>query len=242
MTDKQAPCIHCQNAFEGNFCANCGQPKVVRRIDGRYIVSELMRIANFEKGVLFTIKELLLRPGRNVQIFIHSDRQRLVKPIFFIILCSLIYTLAQQLLRFEDGYIDGGGFGESAVNQVFAWIQGNYGYANIIMAVFIALWIKVFFRKYRYNFFEILILLCYVMGMGMLLYTVFGIAESLSGFRILQLGGLLAISYAAWFIGTFFDSKRKLNYLFGLLSYFLGMISSFIGAFLLGLLIDLIIQ
>jgi len=34
------------------------------------------------------------------------------------------------------------------------------------MGIVIAMWSGLFFRKYGYNFYEILILLCFVMGMG----------------------------------------------------------------------------
>lgn len=236
---KQAViCVNCQSQVAGNFCAECGRPKSLSRIDGKYVLSEIIRVINFDKGILFTIKELLIRPGQNIRDFIQKDRNRLVKPVIFLILTSLIYTLAEQILHFEEGYVNAGGFGESATTKIFGWIQQNYGYANILMAVFIALWIKLFFRKYNYNFFEILILLCFVMGMGMLIYTVFGITESLTNLRVLHIGSLLAFVYVAWAIGLFFDKKKKLNYLKGFLSYILGMLTFFVGAAALGILID----
>ncbi len=48
---------------------------------------------NFDKGIFYTIKELLIRPGENIPKFIHNDRNRLVKPLIFVIVCSLIYTI-----------------------------------------------------------------------------------------------------------------------------------------------------
>ena len=60
---------------------------------------------NFDRGILYTVRELLLRPGKTVRQFIQEDRNRLVKPIVFIIVCSLIYSLIQQVVRFEDGYV-----------------------------------------------------------------------------------------------------------------------------------------
>ncbi len=95
-------CEYCQSELTGSFCSNCGHPKILKRIDGKYIISEIGSVLNFDKGILFSIKELLIRPGQNVRNFIHKDRNRLVKPIFFIIICSLIYTIVQQFLHFED--------------------------------------------------------------------------------------------------------------------------------------------
>ena len=233
-------CKNCETEVIQNCCPNCGTPVVLKRINGQYILKEISSVLNFDRGILYTIRELLLRPGKNIQTFVLEDRNRLVKPIIFIIITSLIYTLAQQFLHFEDGYVNAGGFEESATTNIFGWIQKNYGYANIIMAIFIAGWIKVFFRKYEYNFFEILILLCFLMGIGMLIYTVFGLIESITKIQILQIGGMVALVYTSWAIGRFFDKNKKANYLKGFLSYLLGMITFFLAAIILGMGIDLI--
>jgi len=233
-------CKKCKSEIRQNYCSNCGTSVVLKRINGQYILKEISSVLNFDRGILYTIRELLLRPGKNIQTFILEDRNRLVKPIIFIIITSLIYMLAQQFLHFEGGYVNAGGFEESVTTKIFGWIQNNYGYANILMAIFIAGWIKVFFKKYEYNFFEILILLCFVMGIGMLIYTVFGIIESITKMQLLQIGGMIGLIYTSWAIGQFFDKNKKANYLKGFLSYLLGMITFFLGAIILGMGIDLI--
>jgi hypothetical protein len=233
-------CNKCNSDVKQNYCPNCGTPVELKRINGQYILKEIGSVLNFDKGILYTIRELLFRPGKNIQTFIIKDRNRLVKPIIFIIITSLIYMIAQQFLHFEDGYVNAGGFEESAITKIFGWIQSNYGYANILMAIFIAGWIKIFFRKYDYNFFEILILLCFAMGIGMLIYTVFGIIESTTKIRVLHIGGIIGLIYATWAIGQFFDKNKKVNYLKGFLSYLLGMITFFLGAIILGMGIDLV--
>ncbi|PID63074.1 MAG: hypothetical protein CR986_00400 [Ignavibacteriae bacterium] len=235
-------CRKCGAELADDFCSKCGNPKTLKRIDGSYVLSEIVSVLNFDKGIFYTIKELLIRPGKNVHEFIHTDRNRLVKPVIFVIVCSLIYTIAQQFLKFEDGYVNAGGFGDSAVTNIYKWIQNNYGYSNIIMSFFITLWIKLFFKKYHYNFFEIMILLCFVMGIGMLIYTTFGIIESITKVRILQIGGIAGFIYISWAIGQFFNKNKKLNYLKGLAAYLLGMITFYFLAVILGVGIDLISQ
>ncbi|WP_111707613.1 DUF3667 domain-containing protein [Lutibacter citreus] len=233
-------CKKCGAALSDNFCSKCGNPKTLKKINGNYILSEIVSVLNFDKGIFYTIKELLLRPGENIQKFIHNDRNRLVKPIIFVIVCSLIYTIAQQFLKFEDGYVKAGGFGDSAVTIIYEWIQKNYGYANILMAIFITIWIKIFFKKYVYNFFEILILLCFIMGIGMLIYTTFGIIETITKLKILHIGGAIGFFYTAWAIGQFFDKTKKINYLKALVAYFLGMVTFYAIAVILGFGIDFI--
>lgn len=232
-------CKNCSIQFQGEFCIQCGASRQLERISGKYIISEIGKVLNFDKGILFTIKELLIRPDISVKKFIHEDRNRLVKPIIFIIVCSLIYTLAQQIFHFEDGYVNAGGFDEnSAKLYIFKWIQSNYGYSNILMAVFIVLWIKILFRKYDYNFFEILVLLLYLMGTGMLIYTCFGIFESATTFKVLHIGGLIGFIYISWAVGRFFDGNKKISFIKVAIAYFLGFLSFFIVALILGFSID----
>lgn len=234
-------CKNCNAEVLQNFCPNCGTSAKLTRINGPYIIHEIGSVLHFKKGILYSIQQLALRPGQCVNDFIHNDRNRLVKPILFIIITSLVYMIAQNIFHFEDGYVNAGGIKESATTKILSWIQHNYGYANIFMALFIAGWIKIFFRKYSFNFFEILVLLCFVMGIGMLIYTIFGIVESATHLRILNLGGIIGLAYASWAIGQFFDKDKKVNILKGLLSYILGMLTFFLSAMLLGTGISLII-
>ena len=233
-------CTHCKLALqeESNYCAHCGQKQSLSRINGRYIISEIGSVLNFEKGFFYTIRELILRPGKSIQDFINRDRNRMVKPIIFLILCSLIYSLAQQVLRFEDGYINYSIGEESAITTIFNWITSNYGYANTLMAAFIALWIKLFFRKYKYNFYEIIILLCFTMAIGMLAYTLFGVLESLTKLPLLQFGGIIGTLYVPWAVARFFDKSKKRNYVKAFCAYMLGSILFFAIAAAIGFLID----
>lgn len=236
-------CLNCDQKIRGKYCSYCGQPTELPRIDIKYIIQEIGSVLSFKKGILFTIKELLIRPGPNVKTFILEDRNRLVKPIIFVIFCSFIYTILQQLLHFEDEYVRyTDGSIDSVTIAIFQWIQANYGYANILIAVFFAFWIKLLFRKYGYNFFEILILLCFIFGIGMLIYSFFGFMEALTHLRLFQVGGLIGFVYTLWATAQFFDVRKKMNYVKGLLAYILGLVSFAIAATAVGVLADLIMK
>lgn len=235
-------CKNCNTEVNQNYCPNCGHPAILRRIDGHYIYQEIRNVLNFEKGILFTIKELIINPGKNIKDFINENRNRLVKPILFLIVTSLIYTVLNNLIRFEDGYINYSSDEETVTLVIFRWIQGNYGYANIIMAVFIALWTKLFFRKSKFNIFEILILLCFVMGMGMLIYSVFGIIQSLTQYKLMRIAGIVGFVYTTWAIGQFYEKGKAINYVKVFFAYILGMLTFTLTAILIGTLIDLLVK
>ena len=234
-------CKSCTKEVTGEFCSNCGLPIETKRINRQYIVDEISSVINFDKGLLYTIKELFIRPGETVKKFIQGDRKRIVKPIIFLIICSLIYTITQQFLSFEAGFINYNIQDRTdtpIMVKIFDWFSKNYGYANILMAIFITLWVKIFFKKHTYNYYEIYILLCFTMGISILFYALLGVIESIINFPVLQLGLIISLTYSTWAIGQFFDRKKKLNYLKAFLSYIFGIISCLIVFFSIGVGLD----
>jgi len=235
-------CKNCNTEVTQNYCPNCGHPVVLKRIDGQYILQEIRNVLNFDKGILFTIRELVINPGKSIISFLNENRNRLVKPIVFIIVTSLIYTILNSIFHFEDSYIKLSEPKESVTLAIFQWVQGNYGYANIIMAFFIGLWLSIFFRKYKFNFFEILIALCYVMGMGMLIYSFFGVIQGLTHMKSMQVAVTVGFLYTTYAIGHFFDKRKPISYFKAIIAYLLGMITMLLVALIIGIIIDLIIK
>ncbi len=243
-------CKNCSTEIALNYCPNCGQPAKLKRIDGHYIMHEIEHVLHFERGILYTIKELITHPGQNVRKYISDNRSRLVKPIIFIIITSLIYTVVSHFFHIENEYIQYNEIKETGDNEptkttvglIFNWIQAHYGYSNIMIGIFIAGWLKIFFKKYEYNFFEILILLCFVMGISMLIYTVFAILQGIVGGKLMQIGGMISIVYCTWAIGQFFDKKKAGSYAKALASYLLGMLTFMLTGVILGIAIESLIK
>jgi hypothetical protein len=240
-------CSNCGIKLGEKYCSNCGDLLEYKRIDGHYILHEFLHILHFENGFFNTLKELLLRPGQNIKVFITGNRNRLIKPIVFIIITSLIYTVTEHFFHIE-GYIkfdssdDRKVSSMSAVIMIFTWIQNHYGYVNIIIGLFISFWLKIFFKKHNYNFFEILILFCFVMGVGMLLFSVFATFEGLTGLHVMQISSFIFVVYYTWSIGQFFDRKKIFSYVKAFFSYVLGVLTFVFSAFLLGSGIDYFIN
>ena len=233
-------CNNCNLEINQNFCANCGNPTVLKRIDVHYIMHEVEHLIHFERGLFYTIKELIIRPGESIRNYLYKNRIQLVKPVFFIIVTSLLYTFINQYFHIEDGYVAYSEAQQSTAGHIFKWVQDNYGYANIIMGLFITFWIKLFFRKSGYNYFELLVLLCFVMGIGMLIYSVFGILKGLTYFNQMEVGSIIAFIYSAWAIGQFFGKNKFLNYIKSFFAYLLGFLTFTLSALLIGIIIDFI--
>ena len=233
-------CKNCNNEINHNFCSNCGQPSVLKRIDRHYIIHEIEHVLHFDRGILFTIRELFINPGQNIRNYISENRSRLVKPVIFIILSSLIYNLISHSFHIEEEYVNYQGMEKSAFVKILGWFQANYGYMNIMSGTFIAIWLKVFFKKYGYNFFELLIMLCFVLGISMLIFAFFAIIQGVFHIKSLNIAGVIGMIYLTWATGNFFDKKKISNYFKALICYVLGMITFFLFIFAVGITIDVI--
>lgn len=212
---------------------------VLERIDGKYIWHEISSILNFDKGIFYTIKELFIQPGKTVREFLIYDRKRLVKPIIFVIFSSLFFVISQQVFGFQTGTAPDN-IDSEGVKKAYEWVGKNFGILNILLGFFIGFWIRLFFLKSKFNIYEIFVLVFFTIGVGNLIFTIFGIIESVTGFEVNNLAYFAALLYSAWAIGNFFNKKSFWSYFKGLLSYIFGTtMGSFLIVFI-GILIDII--
>ena len=63
-------CGICKIEITGNYCSTCGQPLKLKRIDKHYISHEVFHLLHFEKAFFFTVKELFIRQGNSIRVFI----------------------------------------------------------------------------------------------------------------------------------------------------------------------------
>lgn len=231
-------CKSCNTEISQNYCPQCGRPAKLHRIDGHYILHEIEHLLHFERGILYTLKELIIRPSQSIKHFIDDDRNRLVKPIIFVIITSLIYSFVNAIYHVEVGFIHFKEEKPTAIGAIFKWVEGHYGYANLFFGIFIAAYAKLLFRKYNYNFFEILILMCYVLGVQMLIFSFFTIITVTIKLELMFFAVIISLFYTVWVISHFFDKTQILNYFKALFIYFAGMATASGLLVLVGMLIE----
>lgn len=235
-------CKNCTNKIHGNFCAYCGNAVKLKRIDGHFVLHEIKHVLHFEKGFFFTIRELLLRPGECIREYISENRSRLVKPIIFLIVTSLIYTLAEHFFHIEKGYFKISDDKALTINAISNWVHSHYGYSNVMMGLFIACWLRIFFRKLDVNIFEISILLSFVMGIGMLFLTLAAMLSGTTGFNLMPAFSFISFVYLSWSIGQFFDAKKWSSFIKAGAAYLLGFATFSACTLLVGFGYDAIIR
>ena len=239
-------CENCKDHINESFCSTCGQTVNLKRIDKHYVSHELSHLFHFEKGFFYNVKELLTRPGVTIKEFLTTSRTRHMKPIPFVIITALFFTVVLNVTHAnkvsEAGFI--AQFGKSSyVSIIYTWMLGHHGYANLIEGVFIALSIKLFYRKFKYNIFEILILLCFVIGEGTLLLAIFTLFFGLMEAKVYQvILTIIGLSYSSWALGEFFGGNKIWRYIKALFVSYLGLTLFTIAVVLVGISLDLIMK
>jgi FtsH-binding integral membrane protein len=234
-------CKNCYTEVSQNYCPKCGLPATLKRIDKHYVAHEIIHLLHFEKGILYTVRQLIADPGTTIRQFISEDRSRLVKPVVFIIFTSLIFSLTAHFLHIDRlvSYSDANN--SSTAEKIFKWGDINSGYINIIIGIFIALWAKLFFRKHDYNMYEILILLCFVTGISMIIFSVFAILQGLTHLELMKIAGIFGIVYCSWAMGNFFDKKRPSSYIKSFFAYIFGLVTFSVIVVIIGAIVDSVI-
>ena len=243
-------CKNCNESYIGNYCPNCGQAAKLQRIDRRYIIREIASSFNAERGMLYTVKKILVSPGESIKQYITEDRSRYMKPIMFVIITSLIYTLVSHFFHVDAKEFQRQLEVEAEAEQLVLptldlllnWTIDYSGYMSIIIGLFMAFWVKLFFRKYGYNLFEIFVLFCYISGISTLFFSILFIIQGLTHLNLIYPTSLFAMIYTIWAIGQFFDKRKIGSYVKATLSYGLGILIFSISITMIAIFIDIVLK
>lgn len=236
--------INCNHQIEGEYCPKCGLQLKLKKIDSHYISHELFHLFHLEKGFFFNVKELFIRPAASIREFIFLNRSKHMKPVGFLIFSAILYTFVYNYFKpvainvDTDSYFKG-----STVEIIQNWLQGHFGYNHILKSFFIAGWTWLFFKKHGCNMFEIMTLLCFISGQGMLIVA---LLLPFHSFLNQTANNILLIStslvYPIVVIAQFFDKTKAINYFKALLSYLLCGVTLFFVMVIIGLTIDFVIH
>lgn len=199
----------------------------LKRIDGHYISHEIQHLLHFEKGFLFTVKALLISPGKAIREFLFEDREKYIKPVLFLIFTSVIFTFIAHSLFPKITFFNIDGIvslkGKIRGKEIGKWTDSHIGYAQLFMGICVAFWINFFFKKFKYSIYEILVLVSFVFGEGILILTFLIVpAKLFKSQNLMSIALVIYFIYIIWAIGQFFGEKKIINYIKSILVYFLG--------------------
>jgi hypothetical protein len=162
-------CKNCGTSITSNFCPECGQKAKVERITFSYLLNSLFyNVVQIERGFLFTLKELIIRPAKVISEFIEGKRISYYKPIGYVIIMS---TISAFVVYFIDLYMRS--ITEASVIQierdtfryfvavVASFVSKYQSLFYFVMIPVISFCSWVFFAK-RFNYWENIVLNTYL--------------------------------------------------------------------------------
>lgn len=80
-------CKNCESRFKGNYCPHCRQSSETNRITWHEIGHHFIHaIFHIDKGLPFTINEMLFRPGKTISDYLKGKRAYHFNPFLFLLL------------------------------------------------------------------------------------------------------------------------------------------------------------
>lgn len=102
-------CANCDRVIAGpeqKFCPACGQPTPAHRIDWHFLGHELEHsVLHMDRGIFYSLRELMLRPGHLMRGYLEGRRANQVKPLLLLMIMAATVVLLGKY--FVDGDLVG---------------------------------------------------------------------------------------------------------------------------------------
>ena len=86
-------CLNCATPLTDRYCGHCGQPAATHRLTMGHLLHEIPHsIWHVDKGIFYTLRELLLRPGATVLGYLRGQRARHFAPLSLLLLVTGVAT------------------------------------------------------------------------------------------------------------------------------------------------------
>ncbi len=243
----QITCKNCNQPFSGNFCNNCGQSSDTHKLNLHFVLHDIQHaFFHFDKGVLFTAKELFTRPGNSIREFIEGKRIKHFKPISLVIVLATTYGILRHLFNFsildknEVSKIQGVEY--ESLNE---WISHHYYWIILLSIPMFSIASYLVFRKQGYNFIEHFVLNTYMASQRLILrIAIFPItkyiSESSYNKLFVDVLMLMDIVLIFWSYITFFNNLSRIKvFLYSIYSYLIFLVIFFILLLLSVLIFDI---
>ena len=211
-------CLNCATPLTDRFCAHCGQPAATHRLTMGHFLHEIPHsIWHVDKGILHTLRELLLRPGPTILGYLRGQRARHFAPISLLLLITglasflaiklRIGELAQNMNTSASAELrEAQAHGTESVMHYMGWIY-------VALSPLIAVFVRRALRRTGLNLAEALVAALYVTAAGNLLslftLPLFYWVRSGTSYSVLTFfSSLGAILYQSWAYGQLlFETK-----------------------------------
>ncbi|WP_312923926.1 DUF3667 domain-containing protein [Empedobacter brevis] len=154
----QNKCLNCEQSIQENYCSNCGQITSTHRFSLKHFFLHdfVHGIFHFDKGFIFTIKELFTRPGHSIREYIQGKRVK-----HFNCFTAILLILTIEYFFTKAFPVDKSVFYSSF--EGFYKVYRDYSKFIVFLAIpFFSFFSYLIFRKSNQNYTENLVLNTYL--------------------------------------------------------------------------------
>ncbi|MDD3773142.1 MAG: DUF3667 domain-containing protein [Weeksellaceae bacterium] len=234
---KNKNCLNCGKKLTDKFCSGCGQKSDIHRITFKnFFFHDILHGAfHIEKGILFTAKQALIRPGKAAIDYISGKRKPYYN-VFLLILLTIGFMLfirhfySEIIIEQGRGYIKD----TSNLNQASKTIDNIFAQkSKIVILLFVpfaALNSFILFKRKKLNLSEHSIIAGMIL-LGILLLSTLGnilfyfdlliefnntVADTIS----ISITTLIFLYIAYGYFNAFGDDYTKLGFSYRILLFF----------------------
>ena len=94
-------CLNCSAALVGSYCHVCGQSAHTHRMSFKHFVLHDVAhgIFHLEKGIIYTLKQVLTRPGKAAREYLAGRRVGYFNLLTLLLMCAALYIYSQGTLE-----------------------------------------------------------------------------------------------------------------------------------------------
>lgn len=210
-------CKNCQYPFDGKFCPRCGQKSDTERITYHSLAHEIPHsILHVDKGIFFTMKELIVRPGATLREYMAGKRVKHFKPLAYVLVLTAISSFIIHLTNnylLSLGHTTTMTIDSTLLNKVLVNSSHFFDkYPSVfyfLMIPVISLITWLFFRRSAYNYWENIILNTYLTAQFNLLLIIATVLRIFNGGQVSYTPYLIIyFSYLGIVYGLFFKTGK----------------------------------
>jgi hypothetical protein len=221
-------CKKCDQEITGTYCANCGQRASVYKVTFKETFNDLAdSMFSLSAPLWTTLRLLFTNPGKLLREYLNGRRKRYYKPVTFFILTTIVYLLCKSLLDYNP-LSSSPQQNSELIDASVMYEAGQYMFAHIDKILFffvfaLALSLKLFFFR-KNSLAEFVAISFYLLGVYTLLSTAKIFIYTYVTHKYEMLPIVLMLFYFSWALVSFFQKKKLLVFIKGILTYLLGFV------------------
>ena len=131
--DSVQNCHNCGTEFADNFCPRCGQRAEMGRVDWNSIKDNIALLWGMDsRSLVYTLVQLLARPGYLVRDYISGHRQVSFPPIKMLVLVCLFFVVFETVFHLENDVLPLE-FKVQVIDDIIAWFNAQKSWATLLV-------------------------------------------------------------------------------------------------------------